>query len=60
MNRETVLVFNPLFGKALDVPREIAPRAQIQLVPGHAAVNVERSRDRFGDVFNGRHRSQRV
>jgi hypothetical protein len=52
MNRETVLVFNPLFGKALDVPREIAPRPQVQLMPGYAAVNIDRARDRFCDVFD--------
>jgi len=60
VNRETVLIFDPLFRKPLDMPREITPCAQVQLVPGHAPVDIDRTRDRLGDVFDGRHESQRI
>jgi hypothetical protein len=60
VNRETVLVFNTLFCQPLDMPREVAPRSKVQLMPGHDAVNVDRTRDRFGDMFDGRHVGQRA
>jgi hypothetical protein len=52
MNGETVLVFNALLRKPLDMPRQITPRPQVQLMPGYAAVNTDRARDRFCDVFD--------
>ena len=50
VNRQAVLVLHALVGEPLDMPREIAPRAQVQLMPGHASVDIDRTRDRLCDV----------
>src|SRR5262249_60500236 len=60
VNREAAFVLHALIGKPLDVPREITPQPNVQLVPGHATVDLDRARNRSGDVFDGRHRSQRA
>ena len=55
MNGQSTGVLHALIRKPLDMPRETAPRPHVQLVPGHAAVNLDRTLDRSRDVLHGHH-----
>ena len=55
MHGQSIGVLHTLIGKPLDVPRKPTPRRHVQLVPGHAAVNLDRAGDRLGDVLYLRH-----
>jgi hypothetical protein len=55
MNGQAIRILHALVCKPLDVTRKPAPRSQVQVMPGHAAVNVDRTGDRLGDGLYRRH-----
>ncbi|MBV9459550.1 MAG: hypothetical protein JO141_18800 [Bradyrhizobium sp.] len=48
---QSVLVVDALICEPLDVTREAPPRLHVQVMPGNAAVNLDCSRNRLGDVL---------
>jgi glutathione S-transferase len=60
MNGQSVRVPHALVRKPLDMSREPTPRLQVQVMPGHAAVNLDRTSDRLGNGLYRRHGGQRA
>ncbi len=48
-NGQAAGVLHALFGQPANVPREIAPRSLVQIMSGHAAIDLDRSNERFCD-----------
>jgi hypothetical protein len=60
MNGQPAGVLHTLLREPFDVSRKTTPRPQVQVMPGHAAINLDRASDRFSDVLDRRHEGQRV
>jgi hypothetical protein len=56
VNCQPIRILHAFVRKPLDMPRKPSPRLHVQVVPGHAAVNLDRTRDRSGDGLYRRHR----
>jgi hypothetical protein len=52
--RQTAGILHPLLGQPADMLRKVAPRPQIQIMSGHATIDLHRSKERLCD-FNLRH-----
>jgi len=50
---QTAGIPQPLFGQAPDVPCKVAPHRVVQIMSGHPAVNLQRSKERFCDLDMG-------
>lgn len=55
VNGQPIRVLHAFIRKPLDMSREAPPRLHVQVVPGHTAVNLDRTRDRSGDGLYRRH-----
>jgi hypothetical protein len=59
MNCETARILRFLFGKPLNISREIALRLRVQLKARHGAVNVDRASERLCDLMQGHAKATR-